>query len=146
MYFLFVFLSLYLSLSHHNMIAQHNTTHRLRLQHERTTMHHMKLHYITFSPSYLFPSIPFRLSIPLLNLLTPSFSPFFIPSFILFPFPFLLSLFTPSSFDLPAQALIPGNLPSSSLTSSELEKDHVFRVYDNIAVHWNHTRGKRKVM
>jgi hypothetical protein len=21
----------------------------------------------------------------------------------------------------------------------------VFRVYDNIAVHWNHTRGKRKV-
>jgi hypothetical protein len=22
----------------------------------------------------------------------------------------------------------------------ELEKDHVFRVYDNITVHWNHTR------
>jgi hypothetical protein len=43
------------------------------------------------------------------------------------------------------QALIPGDLPSSSLASSELEKDHVFRVYDNIAVHWNHTRGKRKV-
>jgi hypothetical protein len=43
------------------------------------------------------------------------------------------------------KALIPGDLPSSSLASSELEKDHVFRVYDNIAVHWNHTRGKRKV-
>ena len=138
MYFLFVFLSLYLSLSHHNMIAQHNTTHRLRLQHERTTMHHMILHYITFSPSYLFPSIPFRLSISLLNLLTlsshhSSFRP-------------LSSSLSPFPFDLPAQALIPGNLPSSSLTSSELEKDHVFRVYDNIAVHWNHTRGKRKVM
>lgn len=45
----------------------------------------------------------------------------------------------------PSQALIPGQLPSSLLASSELEKDHVFRVYDNIAVHWNHTRGKRKV-
>ena len=41
--------------------------------------------------------------------------------------------------------LIPGDLPSHSLASSEIEKDHVFRVYDNIAVHWNHTRGKRKV-
>jgi hypothetical protein len=39
------------------------------------------------------------------------------------------------------QALLPGSLPSSSLTSSEIEKDHVFRVYDNIAVHWNHTRS-----
>ena len=26
-----------------------------------------------------------------------------------------------------------------------MEVDHVFRVYDNISVHWNHTRGKRKV-
>jgi alkylated DNA repair protein alkB family protein 8 len=43
------------------------------------------------------------------------------------------------------QALLPGEIPSSRLTSSEIEKDHVFRVYDNIAVHWNHTRGRRKV-
>jgi alkylated DNA repair protein alkB homolog 8 len=43
------------------------------------------------------------------------------------------------------QALVPGSLPSSAIRSSELEKEHVFRVYDNIAVHWNHTRGKRKV-
>lgn len=31
------------------------------------------------------------------------------------------------------------------LSASYTEKDHVFRVYDNIAVHWNHTRGRRKV-
>ena len=49
------------------------------------------------------------------------------------------------TWPLSVQALIPGDLPSHSLASSEIEKDHVFRVYDNIAVHWNHTRGKRKV-
>jgi hypothetical protein len=31
------------------------------------------------------------------------------------------------------------------LQPGELELDHVVRVYDNIAVHWNHTRGRRKV-
>ena len=28
---------------------------------------------------------------------------------------------------------------------SQLEKEHVFKVYDEIAQHWHHTRGKRKV-
>lgn len=42
-------------------------------------------------------------------------------------------------------ALRPGELPPIRLCSSELEMDHVVRVYDNIAIHWNHTRGKRKV-
>lgn len=43
------------------------------------------------------------------------------------------------------QALLPSTVPHKQLGSTEMEKDHVFRVYDNIAVHWNHTRGKRKV-
>lgn len=43
------------------------------------------------------------------------------------------------------QALIPGEMPGWSIGPSHVEIDHVFRVYDNIAVHWNHTRGKRKV-
>jgi alkylated DNA repair protein alkB family protein 8 len=43
------------------------------------------------------------------------------------------------------QALLPSSIPNKQLGSTEVEKDHVFRVYDNIAVHWNHTRGKRKV-
>lgn len=43
------------------------------------------------------------------------------------------------------QVLKPGNVPSSRLQSSHVEVDHVFKVYDNIALHWNHTRGKRKV-
>jgi len=42
--------------------------------------------------------------------------------------------------------MFPGEVPPSRLRSSELEKDHVFRVYDSIAVHWNHTRGRRKVL
>jgi len=42
-------------------------------------------------------------------------------------------------------ALVPGDLPAVSIRPSHVETDHVFRVYDNIAVHWNHTRGKRKV-
>jgi SAM-dependent methyltransferase len=42
-------------------------------------------------------------------------------------------------------ALVPGELPAVSIRPSHVETDHVFRVYDNIAVHWNHTRGKRKV-
>jgi alkylated DNA repair protein alkB family protein 8 len=37
------------------------------------------------------------------------------------------------------------NDPPTSLGASHVELDHVFRVYDDIAVHWNHTRGKRKV-
>lgn len=36
-------------------------------------------------------------------------------------------------------------MPASLLQPGELELDHVVRVYDNIAIHWNHTRGKRKV-
>lgn len=43
------------------------------------------------------------------------------------------------------QAQRPGAISSELLRSSELELDHVVRVYDTIAVHWNHTRGKRKV-
>ena len=37
------------------------------------------------------------------------------------------------------------NDPPKELAASHVELDHVFRVYDDIAVHWNHTRGKRKV-
>lgn len=37
------------------------------------------------------------------------------------------------------------NDPPKVLAASHVELDHVFRVYDDIAVHWNHTRGKRKV-
>jgi hypothetical protein len=37
------------------------------------------------------------------------------------------------------------NNTSDGLLSSEQEKEHVFRVYDGIALHWHHTRGKRKV-
>lgn len=43
------------------------------------------------------------------------------------------------------QALLPGEIPHDKLIGTSIEQDHVFRVYDNIAVHWNHTRGKRKV-
>lgn len=43
------------------------------------------------------------------------------------------------------QALKPGAVPPDLLRPGELELDHVVRVYDNIAIHWNHTRGKRKV-
>ena len=32
-----------------------------------------------------------------------------------------------------------------ALAPSNKEIDHVFRVYDNISIHWNHTRGLRKV-
>ena len=32
-----------------------------------------------------------------------------------------------------------------TLVSSKVEEEHVFRVYDEIAEHWHHTRGKRKV-
>ena len=39
----------------------------------------------------------------------------------------------------------PGDMPSSRLRSSYVETDHVYKVYDSIAVHWNHTRGRRKV-
>ncbi len=44
-----------------------------------------------------------------------------------------------------SQAVVPGDVPSNCLLSTHTEKDHVYRVYDNIAIHWNHTRGKRKV-
>jgi ubiquinone/menaquinone biosynthesis C-methylase UbiE len=39
----------------------------------------------------------------------------------------------------------PGPIPSSQLLSGHIEQEHVVKVYDEIAVHWNHTRGKRKV-
>lgn len=42
------------------------------------------------------------------------------------------------------EALLP-NDQAEFVGASSVEVDHVFRVYDNIAVHWNHTRGKRKV-
>lgn len=34
---------------------------------------------------------------------------------------------------------------SKGLKSTEIEVKHVYEVYDEIAVHWHHTRGKRKV-
>ena len=40
---------------------------------------------------------------------------------------------------------IPSSTGTKGIAASDLEVDHVFRVYDNISVHWNHTRGKRKV-
>jgi alkylated DNA repair protein alkB homolog 8 len=43
------------------------------------------------------------------------------------------------------QALALGPAPVGTLIGSELEKEHVFRVYDSIAQHWHHTRGHRKV-
>ena len=43
------------------------------------------------------------------------------------------------------QALFPGKIPGDRLCSSEIEEEHVFKVYDSIALHWHHTRGKRKV-
>lgn len=39
----------------------------------------------------------------------------------------------------------PGPIPSARLASGDIEAEHVVKVYDAIAVHWNHTRGKRKV-
>jgi hypothetical protein len=34
---------------------------------------------------------------------------------------------------------------STGIQSTEIEKKHVYEVYDEIAMHWHHTRGKRKV-
>jgi hypothetical protein len=34
---------------------------------------------------------------------------------------------------------------AKGLHSTEIEEKHVYEVYDEIAVHWHHTRGKRKV-
>lgn len=39
----------------------------------------------------------------------------------------------------------PGPIPTARLTSGDIETEHVVKVYDAIAVHWHHTRGKRKV-
>lgn len=39
----------------------------------------------------------------------------------------------------------PGPIPAAHLTSGSIEQEHVVKVYDAIALHWNHTRGKRKV-
>lgn len=41
--------------------------------------------------------------------------------------------------------LKPSPIPTQQLVTGEVEKEHVVKVYDAIAVHWNHTRGKRKV-
>ena len=35
---------------------------------------------------------------------------------------------------------------SKGLQSTDIEMKHVFEVYDEIALHWHHTRGKRKVI
>ena len=43
------------------------------------------------------------------------------------------------------QALIPGEIPAENLRASSMEKKNVFDFYDEIAEHWHHTRGKRKV-
>jgi ubiquinone/menaquinone biosynthesis C-methylase UbiE len=43
------------------------------------------------------------------------------------------------------QALLPGDIASSRLCASQVEYEHVYKVYDSIALHWHHTRGKRKV-
>lgn len=43
------------------------------------------------------------------------------------------------------QVNMPKPLTSQLLHASALEAEHVVKVYDAIAVHWNHTRGKRKV-
>lgn len=34
---------------------------------------------------------------------------------------------------------------SKGIQSTEIEMKHVYEVYDEIAIHWHHTRGKRKV-
>jgi alkylated DNA repair protein alkB family protein 8 len=41
--------------------------------------------------------------------------------------------------------LKPPPLPTKQLLSGSIEEEHVVKVYDAIAIHWNHTRGKRKV-
>ena len=51
------------------------------------------------------------------------------------------SLLTPTH----RQALVPGEVPRERLASSTIEQKNVFEVYDTIALHWHHTRGKRKV-
>ena len=38
-----------------------------------------------------------------------------------------------------------GAMDVKGLLSSEIEEEHVFKVYDEIAQHWHHTRGRRKV-
>jgi alkylated DNA repair protein alkB family protein 8 len=43
------------------------------------------------------------------------------------------------------QIVIPGGIPGKNLSAGELERSHVHEVYDSIAEHWHHTRGKRKV-
>ena len=39
----------------------------------------------------------------------------------------------------------PASIPRELLLTGEMEKNHVVEVYDAIALHWHHTRGKRKV-
>ena len=43
------------------------------------------------------------------------------------------------------QALIPGEVPAKKLRASFIEENNVFKFYDEVAEHWHHTRGKRKV-
>jgi len=43
------------------------------------------------------------------------------------------------------QVVKPGPIPANQLISGNIEIEHVVKVYDTIAIHWNHTRGKRKV-
>jgi cytochrome b subunit of formate dehydrogenase len=41
--------------------------------------------------------------------------------------------------------VVPGAVPGSHLVAGPLEQTHVHEVYDSIALHWHHTRGKRRV-
>lgn len=41
--------------------------------------------------------------------------------------------------------LITQSKESKGIKSTDIEEKHVFEVYDEIALHWHHTRGKRKV-
>lgn len=43
------------------------------------------------------------------------------------------------------QAIIPGAVPAEKLQVPVIERQFVMNVYDSIAEHWHHTRGKRKV-
>jgi alkylated DNA repair protein alkB family protein 8 len=43
------------------------------------------------------------------------------------------------------QVMVPGEIPSECLVETKLEDEHVVQVYDDIAPHWHHTRGRRKV-
>ena len=51
----------------------------------------------------------------------------------------------PISTMMGKQIILDSSADSNSAASLDIEKKHVFDVYDDIAVHWHHTRGIRKV-